>query len=104
MDGHRVEDPLHRRPVLLAELEGIVRHALHHLERVASLAAILVDGHGTLSIGVPEKGDAQAFSGGLGLSRSSRRDTRAACQTIHAVMCEIGRRAKPTIYATVPQN
>jgi hypothetical protein len=44
------------------------------------------------------KGEAQAFWGGLGLSRSSRRDTRAACQTIHAVMCEIGRRASPTIY------
>jgi ketosteroid isomerase-like protein len=39
--------------MLVADRERVVGHALHHLERVASLAAILVDRHGTLSIGVP---------------------------------------------------
>src|SRR3954454_17902963 len=53
VDGHRVEDALHGRAVLLAELQRVVGHALHPLERVASLAAILVNRHGTLSIGVP---------------------------------------------------
>ena len=51
---HRVEHPLNRRAVLLAGRERVVGHALHHLERVPSLAAILVDRHGTLSIGVPD--------------------------------------------------
>src|SRR5213078_3117951 len=33
--------------------DRIVAHALEHLEGVTVLAAVLVDGHGTLSIGVP---------------------------------------------------
>ena len=96
MDGHGVEHALDGRSVLLAELQRVVGHALHHLERVASLAAILVDRHGTLSIGVPE-GTLRRSAAGFGLSRSSSSETRAACQMIHAVRCEIGRRAIPTI-------
>ncbi len=46
----------------------------------------------------------QAFGGGFGLSRSSSSETRAACQTIHAVRCESGRRAIPTITSKVPQE
>jgi hypothetical protein len=50
------------------------------------------------------KGSPQAERGGFGLSRSSRRDTRIACHTNHAVRCEMGRRAVPTINANVPQH
>ena len=45
-----------------------------------------------------------ADRGGFGLSRSSRSDTRIACQTTQAVRCEMGRRAVPTIYAKVPHG
>lgn len=57
----------------------------------------------SLSMGVPESVP-QAFCGGLGLSRSSRRETRAACQTIHAVRWDSGRNAIPTITANLPQD
>jgi hypothetical protein len=53
VDGDRVENALHGRPMLVTDREWVVGHALHHLERVAALAAILVNRHGTLSIGVP---------------------------------------------------
>jgi hypothetical protein len=53
VDRDRVEDALHGRSVLVTDRERVVGHALHHLERVAALAAILVNRHGTLSIGVP---------------------------------------------------
>ena len=65
MNGDRVEDPLNGRSVLLADGQRVVCHALHHLERVASLAAILVNRHGTLSIGVPE-GEPSGRAGRLG--------------------------------------
>src|SRR3954462_626890 len=53
VDRDRVEDAVHRRPADLALRDRIVAHALQHLEGVALLAAVLVDRHGTLSIGVP---------------------------------------------------
>src|SRR6185437_8438320 len=49
---HRVEDALDGGVAGGAVGERILAHTLHHLKGVAPLAAILVDRHGTLSIGV----------------------------------------------------
>ena len=46
MDGDRVEDPLDRGPANLADVDRVVAHALHDLERVPVGAAILVDRQG----------------------------------------------------------
>src|SRR5205085_3309187 len=45
VDRDRVEHPLHRCLAGPAREHGIVGHALHHLEGVALLAAVLVDRH-----------------------------------------------------------
>src|SRR4051812_28222839 len=53
MDRDRVEDALHGSAADLTLRHGVVAHALQHLKGVALVAAVLVDRHGTLSIGVP---------------------------------------------------
>ena len=96
---------LDRAAALLARLDRVVGHALHDLERVALLAAVLVDRHWHSQYTSAKNGFFQAFLGGLGLSRSSSSDTRAACHTIQAVRWEIGRKAIPTISdPTVPRE
>src|SRR5262249_22066051 len=52
VDRHRVEDALDGGVAGAAARDGVLAHSLHHLEGVPLLAAVLVDRHGTLSIGV----------------------------------------------------
>src|SRR5581483_5045564 len=53
VDGHGMEDPLHRCAALLAGRDGIVRHRLEDLEGVAFGAAVLVDRHPPSIMGLP---------------------------------------------------
>src|SRR3954468_481449 len=109
VDRDRVEDAVHRRPADLALRDRVVAHALEHLEGVALLAAVLVDRHGTLSIGVPAglKAASQAARraspcGGAGAGSSSSRETRIDCHTSQAATWPVARSASETIAANLP--
>ena len=77
MHRDRVEDALDRGAAGGAARQRVVGHPLHHLEGVALLAAVLVDGHGTPSIGVPNRGSKRLASAG-GRGARGRRAARPA--------------------------
>ena len=97
-----VEHALDRRSAGGALGDRVVGHALHHLEGVALLAAVLVDRHRRAEYRCALR--PYCASGGSGESRSRSSDLRLECHTSQAARWPIGRKMRHRETGTVTDS